>query len=125
MNSPERTKTVDQIGALEAKLAPYAGDIATLKRLREAAREWPAADKIAPESTACYSGKRYVLTLGMRENERKIRNLADVFALVGKVRFVAACSLTLKALGELVGQDADKFVSFARTGYRTITVAKL
>ena len=99
-----RSSVVDEIGALSAKLAPFAADVKRLEQLRKAARGWPEADKSKPEAAVAYSGKKFVLTLGPRENERKIRSLAAVFKEVGKTKFVAACSLTLKALTELVGE---------------------
>jgi hypothetical protein len=117
---------VDQIGALEAKLAPFAADAEKLKKLREAARTWPEADKTPAVAPVAYAGKRYVLTFGPRELQRKIRSVAEVFKAVGQIRFVEACSLTLRALAGLVGEaSVGSYVVETRTGWRGITIAKL
>jgi hypothetical protein len=123
---PARAKIVDQIGALEAALAPFAGDVEKLSQLRTMARTWPELDKAPAVAPVAYAGKRYVLTLGPRENQRKIRNLADVFQVAGRIRFVEACSLTLTALAELVGEaSVSLYVEESRSGWRPITIAKL
>lgn len=121
----ERLKLIDELGAIQDRLAPYEADFKRREALKRTVRSWPEDDKKSGGVSVAYASKRYVVTLGAAENQRRIRSLADVFKAVGKTKFIGACSLTLKALGELLGDvKAADHVIEERTGPRPLTIAK-
>lgn len=125
MGPEERLKLLDELGELEERLAPLDADAKRRKLLREAARKWPAEDKVAPERAFSYKSEKFVLTLGLQENETRIVSMEAVFKALKKARFLAACSFTLKALKDLLPDTWHGFVTTARTGTREFTIARI
>ena len=124
---PERAKLIDELGAVSARLAPHAEDIARQTNLKQLVRTWPALDQIPADATKAYLGSKYSITLGAAEKLRiwKPSAKSALYALLKKARFLAMCNVTLKAATEAVGEAAvaDLVVS-ERTGSRPLIVAE-
>jgi hypothetical protein len=123
----ERTKAIDELGALTKKLAPYRDAIAREAAVKKLVRTWPEADKLEPAATKTYAGSKFTVTVGEAEKERKWKPNAfgGLFGLLKKARFLAVCNVTLKAATEAVGDAAvADLVVTERTGPRPLIVAE-
>ncbi len=122
--STDRAALVDELGALDAQIAPLE-DLA--KRAAEIRAKVRAlyADESA-DQTFTTEGKKYLCTVGVCGNERRITSMPQVFASLGASKFMAACSFTLKKLDELLAPaEVALLVASARTGTRPVkTFAK-
>lgn len=119
-----RIAIVDELGKLDAELTPFGDKWKRREALKKKVREWPSIDQIAPESTKAYRGAIYLVTLGAAENERSIISIAKIRAKLGLDWLIAHCKVTLKDLEAALPAGIDELVGEARTGSRTITIAK-
>jgi phage host-nuclease inhibitor protein Gam len=121
--TPERQTALNELGALDAKLAPHREALKREESLRKQVRTWCEADKVPAGQSKAYDSGRYVATLGPRATERRIGCLAAVYKTLGKARFVRACSMTLKALEAEVPETAAQFIVSEASGSRTLIIA--
>jgi hypothetical protein len=119
-----RSAVVDEAGALELELAPVKPKIRRLDDLRKTIRGW--YDHEAAGEAFCAYGETYVATVGARGNETVIHDMPSVFEVAGKDKFLAACKLTIGALGELVDPAlASAVTSQTQTGSRAISILSI
>lgn len=109
---------VDELGALEKRLAPFKADLARIEELRKAVRAHfdasPALAQFQP------SGDKFFATVGPRGNERTI-NPAKLIKAIGLKVYATLASVTLKALEAGVSAEiAAGVVSTAATGARSL-----
>jgi len=114
---------VDELGALEAELAPLKPRIARAEALRSALR---ARFEGSPADAACEArGRRFIAALGPKATERTV----DVAALGKSIGLKALCTLakvTLKAAtayGEAFGHGVK--IDSAPTGARPLKLFEL
>lgn len=115
---------VDQLGPIEAALdTPQAAIFkAQQKRAAELRKQIGAMVKDPAEWTITVSGKHYDAIIGPREQQTRIPSLLAVYSLVKKAAFMEACTLSLKALTELVPDDMqrERLTITERTGPRPV-----
>jgi hypothetical protein len=114
---------VDEIGDLEAELAPWKQKTARLEALRKSLRDHYASEPA--DATFEVHGTRFLTLVGPRAAQRLV-NCASLFKLIGQKRFLAICAVTLKALEEACKLDVVlACVETSDTGPRTMkTFAK-
>ena len=115
----QRQKAVDEYGKLVAKMAPHKATITRIADLAKAIRGW-AAD-VPPHQDCTFSGNRFVCQLGPNGSESHIRDIQEVYTLLGHDKFLLFCSMTLKAL-EAAGGDLALLTVKKQTGSRPLTV---
>jgi hypothetical protein len=110
----------DELGALDTELAPFKTKYSRAESLRKALREI-CKDREAT-SQFVFEGDNYVVTLGAKSNEKFVR-LAAAFKALGKVKFITACSMTIKAITEAVAPEVlPSLVGSEQTGSRNISI---
>jgi hypothetical protein len=109
---------VDEIGALEAELAPLKPKAKRLEMLRGALRLAFDA-RPAAESFTC-EGDRFVVQLGAKAEKRTV-NGGKLFKRIGAKLFLTVANVTLKAL-EALGPEALDCIDSDLSGPREITV---
>jgi hypothetical protein len=117
---PNRAEIIDELGKLDADLAA-SGIAAKLKRveyLRKTVRAW--AENEPAEKPCLFDGDKYAVTLTPREKKRSITSLTVVSKAMGIKTFLAKCTLTLTAVEEFFGAEADKYITEAQSGTRTV-----
>ncbi len=115
----ERKAMIDEYGDLVKRLAPVKPDMSRLTTLTAAIRSW-YEDADATASVSAF-GERYVVSLGPRGNQTKIENMQDVFAALGRERFLSVCSLSLANLAAAL-DNPDAYTVSEQTGPRPLTV---
>lgn len=122
MEIQARRKTVDACGRLlERWSAILKRDTAELKRLKAEIAGWPAADGLEPAAAARYAGASYVAAVSPCAEERSIVDMPAVVGALGIEKFLAHCSLTLKALDVLLPDaEARGLVVAHQTGARSV-----
>jgi hypothetical protein len=117
--TPALSQLADEYGDLAEKIAPHKANIKRLEEVGKALRAHVA--DLDPEESAEVAGERHSVTIGPRGYESKIISLEKVFSKLGKSKFLAACSLTLKALETaLTPADVLTLTERKRTGYRPL-----
>lgn len=115
---------VDQLGPIEAALdTPQAALVrANQKRATELRKQIGAMVKEPPEWTITVFGAHYDAIIGPREQQTRIKSLLAVYALVKKASFLQHCTLSLKALTELVPDEMqrERLTITERTGPRPV-----
>lgn len=115
----ERAAIIDQLGQIEQDLAPMKNLEKLASALSAQVRGW--CEKTPVDQTATLEGFKFIVTLGACENQRSINSMEEVLDRVGSHKFLAACSLTLKKLQELVTPpDFEKLTTQERTGARPV-----
>ena len=110
---------VDELGALETELAPFAAKIARIETLRKALRACYADAPADQEFTA--EGAEFAYLVGEKALERHITSMAAVYKAVGRAQFLARCGFALKHIDELgLGHLVEK----ARTGSRSLKLTE-
>jgi hypothetical protein len=112
---------VDELGALDKELAPFAAKVKRVEALRKAVR---AAFADAPADEPCVAtGQRFVIELGPRGEERAI-HYPELWKLGGVklMRQIATCTLT--ALDAAAPAIAAAVTFKARTGHRSLKVTE-
>lgn len=124
--SPALAQLADEYGALAAEIAPHKAKIKRLEEIGKALRAHFVVADLDPEESAEIAGDRYAVTVGPRGYETKILSIEKVFSKLGKSKFLAACSLTLKALeSALSPADVLTLTERTRTGYRPLDARPL
>jgi hypothetical protein len=113
---PNRAAIIDEFGnlcRLRDEFAPFEKRHGQLyKEIKTWYENEPA------EKTFTEKGLRYQLDVGMQA-EAKTINMRLAYKILGLEKFLKACTLTLKALGELLGSaEIDCLTTLARTGHR-------
>lgn len=111
---------VDEYSKLDAEYTAFSPKIARRKKLRELILAW--YPELPGDQAKTISGVSYDLMIGLAEEQNKITNLRKVWKALGATRFVDACSMTLKALREALGEtEAAEYLTCERTGPRSLT----
>jgi hypothetical protein len=119
---------VDNYGEVDQRLELIESDrkilLAQKKKLSEpllaAYAELPA------DETAIAEGERYRVTIGAKENRRRITDLGKIFKIFGRDRFLELCDIALKKLEEGLAELKKShllptLVVQERTGPRTLS----
>jgi hypothetical protein len=121
---PTSAELIDELGDLERQLAVVVPLVKRAAFIRETIRGWMARRK--PQSAGRFDGRRFVAVVTACQNQRSIKDLAGIFAHLGKGRFLELCQFTLKALEDNVPlPDRDKFIQETATGPRKVELAPL
>lgn len=119
---PAIAATVDQIGRLEAELAPFKSKLVLVDLLRRSLRalyaEFPAGQVITAQ------GEEYVAILGPCSTQT-IVNVARAAELLGPERFAALATLPISKIETAL--PPDKLIDVlksAATGPRSLTVSR-
>jgi hypothetical protein len=117
-----RGELIDEAGRIGEEI----GDKAKrLKDLEKQFRLWTEADGVDAGAAVLYVGAIFAVTVAKKEEQRRILSLRAIYKKVGITKFLDKCSLTLKALEDLVGKDhAEQYVARERTGSRDVTIAR-
>lgn len=117
---------VDELGALEAELAPLKPKLARAEALRKALRE--RFEGVAPEKACEARGARFIAALGPKAIERTV-DVAKLVKLIGFKAVVPLAKIALNALTRLTGppQVAAGIASTvsAATGPRPLKIFEL
>jgi hypothetical protein len=118
--APIAAADVDELGRLEAELAPFKAKISRRDAIRKNLREaYSKADALQQFEL---KGEKFVAIIGPRGNERII-NFKELAKKIGIKAYAAFATCTLKALGEHVPEDvASQVVSYEYSGPRDITL---
>lgn len=116
---------VDEFGAILAEKdawdAKFAAKLSRLKILRQQLLD--RYQHVPPDEAITAEGKRYILTISMREQERKIISMSELFNSLGRAKFLLHCRFPLAACDSLHVNRA--LIRSERTGPRTVdAVAK-
>lgn len=118
----DAARLIDEYGQLDQQIQAYTPILDRHKALAATIRGWFAdAD---PEASPSAQGSQYVVILTPASMQRQIADLWKVYKAFGSVRaFLAACTVTLKALEEHLGKErASALVAESRTGPRRMKV---
>jgi hypothetical protein len=114
------SSNVDELGALERDLAPFALKIARVKSLREAIRGH--YDSKPGDSVFMAYGEKFCVSLGMKSREAT-RNIPKLIKLIGARLFNSIATVTEKALkAEVPCAVIDECTTYALTGFRSMKV---
>lgn len=120
IEAEQRSAIVDELGALDAELAPFKQKQSRRDELAKIVRGWYAAEH--PDLGFVIRGKRFIATLSAKELESTV-DMKGAFKALGRVKFLQICGLTLKALQDnLAASIVAGLVSKARTGSRKLIV---
>ena len=115
----DRAALIDEYGNVDRLRKEFAPYEKRYQALRAEIASWYEASP--PDATYIEKGLRYTIEIGARATESTI-NVKGAHKALGLVKFLKACSITLKALrAALAPEEADKLVSTARTGSRSIS----
>lgn len=118
-----RRAVVDEYGDLAAELAPFKAKQTRLDALAKIMRSW-YADADA-EQAHVVNGDRYQAILGAKGLQTFV-HMAEAFTALGRKKFLAAATLTLKALEEhLPAATVATLTHQERTGSRSLIVQAL
>jgi hypothetical protein len=110
---------IDELGALEAEVAPLNPKLTRIKVLRDSIRERYA--KQAADKDFVAEGTRYAVAIGACAWETEIdRN--KLFKRIGKLAFLKWCGFTVKALKNFDPEVAELVITKAQTGTRSLDV---
>ena len=115
----EMERWIDELGALEEDLAPHQ---AKIKRIPELRNLISTHSGLQADQTGIVHGREYTAMVGARKFESVI-DIVKVFAKVGKAKFLRACSITQKAMAdvlEIPEAERDALVTKEQTGPRDV-----
>lgn len=116
-----KKELIDEYGRLDAELIPVRAKLRRVEELGRAIRSMHA-EAIAEHSVTA-SGDVYEVVLGPAAMQTKITDLSAAFRLLGRAKFLAAASITLKALEQHADAAAiAALTTRERTGPRTLVV---
>lgn len=110
---------VDELGALDKELAPYAAKIARVEALRKAVRA-NFADA-APEKPFEAKGEQFVILVGPRARERSI-DYPQLWKLAGVKLMRKIATVTFKALEAEEPALVAGVTTFGLTGSRSLKI---
>lgn len=114
---PNRAAIIDEFGDVCALRAGFAPTEKRHKQLADEIKSWYEDAAAAREFTE--KGDRYQLAISMRSLAKTI-NIRAAYKKLGINKFLAACTITLKALGELLSEpEVDALWEEDRTGHRS------
>lgn len=93
------------------------------EKLRDLILSW--FSDLPPDQAAFISGDESTVLIGLRQLQRNIFLIHQVYKALGKDRFLGACSISIKALeAELGKEEAAKHLVEEYTGPRKLTPVK-
>jgi hypothetical protein len=121
--APDRAAIIDEFGDIALKRLAFAPTEKRFKQLSDEMKSWyqdAPADKTFTEK-----GQRYQLDVSMCSNVTAI-NIRAVYKIVGIAKFLKACTLSLKAVGELLSvPEVAAVSSVERTGWRSLATTPI
>lgn len=114
---------VDELGQLQAWLAPKEAEIRPKKEREKSLRDKFAAayDDAPADEVIQVHGSEYVAVIHARGFERKITNMKKLFKALGAVLFFKVCDVGLGKLDSLTSEAQRKdFVARDQTGNRKV-----
>src|ERR1051326_3005293 len=111
------SKLVDELGDLD--VAIQAGRKAE-ELARPLKKELAAAMNLAPGESCIADGSKYQCFISEQQNQREITDMAELFEMLGREKFLAHCSFPLAKIDELLGDCSPVLipVKAERTGPR-------
>lgn len=115
-----RAAVIDEYGELDRRIQAFEPVRKRHESLKAQIKSWYDNDPADFEATA--EGQLYTVQVSARETESTVA-MAKAYRELGKERFLAACSITIKALTEALGTAAAlALIRKARTGSRRLKV---
>lgn len=113
----------DELGQIQAELAPVRGKITREEKLKKLLREQADTDGIAATVGTFYRGAEFTASVGERAEERNFELLKVYRASKMKpAEFLALCSMTLKNVEKVLSDEQQKeLITKAATGSRKVT----
>lgn len=124
--SPSRESLVDEYYRLDGLVKAFAPTKTKYEKLRETILSWYPDEVLPPDADSIAPGTMCDLLIGPRQVERKPASMLAVFrkfgkGVAGREKFLAACSITIKALVTAFGQaEADELLVGEHTGSRKL-----
>lgn len=115
-----RILIVDEIGQLENELALIKPKAKRVEVLKKEIQGW--AESYPSEQPLMFEGERFAVQVSAKGNKRRISSMGKLFELLGKLKFLALCSFTLKAAEEnlTAAQLNDVVVEELGVGERSV-----
>lgn len=108
---------VDEFGRLDLSI-PWE-DVRRHEALRKKIVDW--YENSSPGSGFTADGLTHRVLVGPRSMKRRISSMVKVFQLLGRAKFLKACSFTMEALeGLLSGDEVAELVTEEQTGGRRL-----
>lgn len=122
MTAKEKRAAIDAYGELYKQQKEIEGQLAILKP--QIMGMLPANHP--PGEAYMVEGDEFTIVIKAAEWQRKIMDMARVLKRVGRAAFLAACTFPLRALDELVPDEAERanLVSREQTGPRKLEVIR-
>jgi hypothetical protein len=118
-----RSALINEFGDASVRRKAFAPTEARYQALLAEIKGWHDAD--AAELASSEKTDRYQIDISARSSESTI-NLKAAHKAMGLAAFLRACGMTLKALrAALAPAEAEKLVSVALTGSRSVTATAL
>jgi RNA polymerase sigma factor (sigma-70 family) len=124
-----RAQVIDELGALQEQIKPQ---IAREKTLVAEIRGW-AEQECKPASAVVYEGRIYLAPVSAKGNRRRVAEMAQVFAMLGRDTFLRLCGFTVETaekhlsplqFTEVVVEDANVGPRAVSTVLRAAAVAR-
>jgi hypothetical protein len=118
-----RAAIIDEFGNLCRLRDEFAPFEKRYGQIREEIKTW--YEQQPGEKVFTEKGRRYQLDVGMCANARTI-DIRAAYKKLGLRKFLKDCSMTLKALGEYLGQsEIDEITSESHIGPRKLTTTPI
>lgn len=124
MTKAERAAIIDEYGELQRRVDEFRPVAERCAMLARTIASWYADEP--PEESFVEEGRRYSVQISPRTVKRTIVNMAKLYALVGKAKFLEMATVTLSAVDKHVAAPLhSKFIRAEMTGERRVkAVAK-
>lgn len=118
-----RAAIIDEFGDVEKQRREFAPTERRHKQLLDEIKSW--YESLPGDKDAVEKGTRYQLAISMRANATTV-DVKAAHKKLGLTKFLKACTLTLKALGEYLSQpEIDALTATDRTGSRSFVTTPL
>ena len=120
----KRQRIVDEFAGLDRKIGPLKPQVRRHEELASLIRSWYTDADV--DATVTAAGAAYTVTLGPCGSRTRITDMAEIYRLVGRDKFLAHAGMTIKAL-EACGLDETAIASLTakeRNGYRPIVLVR-
>ncbi len=117
-----RAALVDELGAIQERLAKVKLDQAREKAIKDEIRDiW--MDGVKASQPRAFQGAAYIVEVSARKIERLV-DVARLYKRIGLKRFLTIATVTLKQLGTLEPEDQAGMIVSEQTGSRDVRVVR-
>jgi len=117
-------KLIDEFGSLDRQVQKFKSVADRHKVLKEQILGF--CEELPAEKPTSFAGLQYEVSIGARQVQRCIVDMAKVYRAIGKDQFLEVCGLTLKALERELGTTvAAGHLEDRHTGPRKVTAVAM